>query len=151
MGYCPFACVGSQYKELYRDIGLGRQAWERDRRHDTAGLERSRTQRHGHGHMACRWGVCRNTNGRIMTGGWPGCWVYRKTCYDTARNSTSIWPSMRYETAQEAHDMVGRAAIQRCDTARQHARACSDTAWHKCDMAGEGATIRPNARHDTAS
>ena len=27
MGYCPFACAGSRYRELYRDTGLGRQAW----------------------------------------------------------------------------------------------------------------------------
>ena len=43
MGYCPSACVGSQYRGLYRDIRLGKLAWEQPGGHDTA-----RTQpRHG--------------------------------------------------------------------------------------------------------
>ena len=35
------------------------------------------------------------------------------------------------------------------DTARQRAFVRSDTVGHRGDTAGEGATIRPNARHDT--
>ena len=32
LGYCPFSvCTGSRYRELYRDTGLGRLAWARDK------------------------------------------------------------------------------------------------------------------------
>ena len=43
LGYYPFSvCIGSRYRELYRDTRLGRQAWACD----TVGLVRSRTLRH---------------------------------------------------------------------------------------------------------
>ena len=44
-----------------------------------------------------------------------------------------------------------KGAVTRCcDTARQLALAHSDTVGHRRDTAGEGATIRPSPRHDTA-
>ena len=36
MSYCPFACAGSRYMELYRDTGLGRLAWVQPGGHNTA-------------------------------------------------------------------------------------------------------------------
>ena len=160
MGYCPFACAGSRYRELYRDKRLGRQAWACERRRATAGLARSRTLRHGQEALRCgrpargasgagarmAWplGVCRDKNGRIVTGGLPGCWVYRETGCDTVCSKAAIQPSIRHDTAQEARD-VARRATTRSGPARDTTRQCARV---RIDTAGDGATIRPSARHD---
>ena len=64
MGYCPSACAGSRYRELYRDTELGIQALARDKRHDTTRLSCSKTLRHGqearrHGRPTRRASVAR--------------------------------------------------------------------------------------------
>ena len=78
-----------------------------------------------------------------MAGGQPGCWVYRKTGYDTARSSAAIRPSMGHDTTQEVRDTAGRAETRRGperDTARQHERAGSDTVVHRRSRQGTSAT-----------
>ena len=95
-----------------------------------------------------RWGGgggCRDTNGRILIGGRPGCWVYREIGCDTVRSNAAIRSSMRHNTAQEVRDMARRAATRRGlerDTAlrhdlrndrarpRYHASALQDTTQH---------------------
>ena len=79
MGYCPPACDGSRYMELYLDTRLGRQSWARDRRRDTAGLERSRTLRHGRLARGAS-GACARMAWPLGGGGGGGLrykWVYR--------------------------------------------------------------------------
>ena len=187
MGYCPFACAGSQYRELYHDTRLGTHAWARDRRRDTTGLACNRTLRHGqealrHG-KACAClavgggggggGGGRDTNGRIVTGGRPGCWVYRETGSDTAGpDAATRHPSahLRAATRQgSACDTTGGATTRRgpthdttqpcarhnaqqapCDTAPMRHDTAGARLRHSHDTVEEGPTIRPSACHDTA-
>ena len=67
----PYWWGVSRYNRLYRDR---REAWP--------------------------LGLCRDTNGCIVTGGWPGCWMYCETCGDMARNNAAIRSSMRHNTTQ---------------------------------------------------
>ena len=96
-----------------------------------------------------RWGggggVVRNTNGRIVTGGRPGCWVYHKTGCNTASSNTAIRPSMRHDLAQEAHDTAGRAV-----TRRDHERNIAlrhDAPAHACARRQGRSRLRHG--HDT--
>ena len=72
MGYCPSACAGSRYRELYHDKELGRQAWASDRRRDTAGLAHSRMLRHvqerpRHGRLCAK--VCGSVRAQGLASG----------------------------------------------------------------------------------
>ena len=161
MGYCPFSlCVESRYSRLYRDTGRiagthGQAGHGHDMArhgHDTATTRYCQPTRETRpsarrGFCIVTQVLCRNRgiaraclglapvvsdyNFCIVTGGRPGCWVYRKTGCDTAHSSATTQLSMRHDTAQEVRDTDGRAATRRglaCDTALLHgtpARACA--------------------------
>ena len=112
MGYCPSACAGSRYRELYSDTELGRLAWAQLGCHDTTIMARS----------AARKGVWQRARSR------PSWWGSRNTKIiswlrgatlgrDTAQRSCNTAQEARARGhGDTARDTAGRALRHGHDT-----------------------------------
>ena len=136
MGYCPLACAGSRYRELYHDIRLDRHglgAPEGATRPSGRARSSSGTPRYGldeplHGWPLARaygkertrglaGGVFHNTIVCIMIGGMPSRWVCCDTMSRHGRACATIRPrGARHDLGDcdtTPRSVLGRATTQR--------------------------------------